>query len=190
MQSGFLRSLQLQPCERRLDEGTRNQSCITSALPHSSLTPDLSAETCPPPTHTHTPTPPHHHHYPVCLLRFFFFQPAPTDLSFNNVVKPRNVLPAVFQPISMMRAGSCRNLPLSPPNPPPPTPEISLPRDGDSLGQSTCASLLIPLIHHRVSPRSSRISLSATAPPHFAPANNNKANARASVSGLEGEANG
>lgn len=89
---------------------------------------------------------------------------------FNNVIKTPGVLPILFQPISIMRAGSWRNLPLfSPP------PEISLLCDGDSVGQSTCASHLNPLIYHRVPPRNKRISLRATAAPEPAPANANKA---------------
>lgn len=66
-------------------------------------------------------------------------------------------------------------------------PEISLPCDGDSLGQSTCASHLIPLIYHRVSLRNRRISLSATVAPQFAPANSNKVKPRANVLGLKGK---
>lgn len=59
--------------------------------------------------------------------------------------------------------------------------EISLPCDGDSLGQSTCASHLIPLIYHHVSLRNRRISLSATVAPQFTPANNNKVKPGANV---------
>lgn len=59
--------------------------------------------------------------------------------------------------------------------------EISLPCDGDSLGQSTSASHLIPLIYHHVSLRNRRISLSATVAPQFTPANNNKVKPGANV---------
>lgn len=65
-------------------------------------------------------------------------------------------------------------------------PEISLPCDGDSLGQSTCASHLIPLIYHRVSLRNRRISLSATVAPQFAPAHNNKVKPCVNVLVLKG----
>lgn len=66
-------------------------------------------------------------------------------------------------------------------------PEISLPCNGDSLGQSTCAFHLIPLIYHRLSLRNRRISLSATVAPQFAPANNNKEKPRANVLVLKGK---
>lgn len=67
--------------------------------------------------------------------------------------------------------------------------EISLPRDGNSLGQSTCASHLIPLIYHRVSLRKRRISLSATVAPQFTPANNNKVKSGANVGDDHGTLN-
>lgn len=52
----------------------------------------------------------------VCWGSFYvFFKPTLSDVSFNNVIKPPNILPVVFQPISIMRAGSWRNLPLFPP---------------------------------------------------------------------------
>lgn len=57
----------------------------------------------------------------------------------------------------------------------PPPPEISLLCDGDSVGQSTCASHLIPLIHHHCPLRNKGISLSVTAAPQPVPANVNKA---------------
>lgn len=92
------------------------------------------------------------------------------SIFFNNVIKTPSVLPSLFQPISIMWAGSLRNLPLFPP-----PPEISLLCDGDSVGQSTCASHLNPLIYHHVPLRNKGISLSATAAPEPAPANANKA---------------
>lgn len=64
-------------------------------------------------------------------------------------------------------------------------PEISLLCDGDSVGQSTCASHLIPLIHHRSPLRNKGISLSATAASQLVPANVNKAKKKVCLVSLE-----
>lgn len=91
------------------------------------------------------------------------------SILFNNAIKTYYFLPSLFWPISIMWAGSRRNQPLfSPP------PEISLLCDGNSVGHSTCASHLIPLIHHGSSLRNKRISQCVTAAPHPLPVNGNK----------------
>lgn len=95
---------------------------------------------------------------------------------FNNVIKTYYFLPSLFWPISIMWAGSRRNrLLFSPP------PEISLLCDGNSVGHSTCASHLIPLIHHGRPLRNKRISQSVTAAPQPFPVNGNKAKKKKTV---------